>query len=182
MNDVSRLARVIQETGFQCTRCGQCCSAVENDSDLVMVTPPEIRAICERFGFSWQDVAEPYPETIENPPGHLFTVGWCLRREQGHCRFLANNSCTIYEKRPWICRTYPFSLSDRGVQTSPCPGLGREISQEDAISLAQVLLNRSVAESADDENVRKVLNTVKIPAGTFVVIDSEGMKRPPDDY
>ncbi len=179
MDDINRIAGIVQSIGFQCIRCGACCSAVEKDSNLVMVTPAEIRQIMDLSGFPWQEIAEPYPEKIEDEEGNSFTIGWCIRRNNENCRFLDDGACSIYQNRPWICRTYPFILSGERVQTFPCPGLGSEISWQDAMAIAKNLLDRKKAECADEENVRTVLKEYKIPPGSFVVIDSDGMKITP---
>jgi len=179
MNDINRIAGIVQSIGFQCLRCGACCSPVEADSNLVMVTPAEIRQIMDFTGLSWEEVAEPYPDKIDDGNNHSFTLGWCIRRKNGECRFLDNTACSIYETRPWICMTYPFVLSDDNVQTFPCPGLGREISRGDAVVIAKNLIDRKTAECADEENIRSVLEKGAIPSDLFVVIDCEGMKKVP---
>jgi len=176
MNEIKRIAGTIQSIGFECTRCGTCCSGVEPDSNLVMVTPSEIREIMVGCGFSWQEIAEPYPEQISDGKDHTYTIGWCIHRYQGNCRFLENSACRIYKNRPWICRTYPFVLEGNTVRTYPCPGLGRRISRKDAMTIAKNLRDRKKAEEADEAKIRSVLQNGVIPTGIFVVIDSEGMK------
>ena len=179
MNEIKRIAGIIQSIGFECIRCGTCCSAVEPDSNLVMVTPAEIREIMEGYGLSWQEIAKPYPEKISHGMDHSFTIGWCIHRIHGNCRFLENSACRIYQNRPWICRTYPFVLDGDTVRTHPCPGLGREISHKDAVAIAKYLLDRKEAEEADEEKIRAVLQKGKIPSGIFVVIDGEGIHQVP---
>jgi Fe-S-cluster containining protein len=48
----------------------------------------------------------------------------------GKCLFLKENRCTIYSKRPLICRFYPFGLEAHRNQrtfyfTNECPGIGK---------------------------------------------------------
>ena len=155
-----------------------CCSPVESDSNLVIVTPAEIRLVMGAFDLSWPEVAEPYPEMIHGEQGHCFTIGWCIRRENKQCRFQKNGPCSIYESRPWICKTYPFSLSKEIVQTSPCPGLGLKISRDDAIALAKDLIDRYTAEMRDEDQIRSVLLSNPVLPECFVVIDSDGINYP----
>ena len=50
---------------------------------------------------------------------------------EGSCVFLRDDSCSIYEVRPLICRFYPFQLQYRGNSryvfgyTEECPGIGK---------------------------------------------------------
>jgi len=179
MNEINRIAGIIQSIGFECTRCGTCCSAVEPDSNLVMVTPVEIREIMDGYGHSWQEIAKPYPEKISHGADHTYTIGWCIHRIDGNCVFLENSACRIYQNRPWICRTYPFVLDGDTVRTYPCPGLGREICRKDAVAIAKNLRDRKEAEETDEAKIRAVLQNGKIPSGFFVVIDSEGIHQVP---
>jgi Fe-S-cluster containining protein len=53
------------------------------------------------------------------------------KTEDGKCLFLKENSCSIYQTRPLICRFYPFQLKNlrnRGYafsHTDECPGIGK---------------------------------------------------------
>lgn len=173
---ISKLAGEIRSTGFLCKKCGSCCRDPEPDSNLVMVSPDEIRSIMSATGLPWNSVAEPYPEMIRHQNGAKYTLGWCLCRDDGHCSFLKNNLCTIYEQRPWICRTFPFFLEESGLGVSKCEGLGLMISEEDASSIACHLLQRQQAEEKEEHQVRQVLQHSQIPAGACVVIDSDGVR------
>lgn len=176
MDTCIRISRHVQAIGFTCIRCGACCSPREKDSNLVMVTPPEIQEIMERYRLSWEEIAEPYPETINDKNGHTFTLGWCIARKNGHCAFLGKNGCRIYEKRPWICRTYPFVLENENLRIFPCPGLGQHISWKNALEIGKDLIARKHAESFDEMKIGEVLDTHPIPDNVFSVIDSEGVK------
>ncbi len=48
--------------------------------------------------------------------------------ENGSCIFLSRNRCTIYNRRPLICRFYPFSMVEDGGYIfevdADCPGVG----------------------------------------------------------
>jgi len=173
------LCTELQRKPFICLRCGACCREIEPGSNIVMVGPEEVRAIMARTGLPFDEVAEPYPDTIREDDRE-YTLAWAIIREEGRCRFFINGSCSVYEVRPWICRTYPYMLENGHISISPCSGVGSdEIQPEEVTSvdhLAADLLARQRAESEEEERIATVLCRVKIPAGQFVVIDSEGMR------
>jgi Fe-S-cluster containining protein len=125
--------------------------------------------------WSWDEVAAPYPDFVSRGDGSSVTFGWCIRHENGRCRFLGEEGCTVYSSRPWICRTYPFSLVDGELAVSDCAGLGDPISPEDALLLAEALLARARAEAEDEKRVRAVYATARVPAGRRCVVDSAGL-------
>jgi len=49
----------------------------------------------------------------------------------GKCVFLKDSSCSIYAKRPLVCRFYPFELKNMGnnrytfICTEECPAIGK---------------------------------------------------------
>ncbi|NVO67906.1 YkgJ family cysteine cluster protein [Methanofollis tationis] len=175
MRTLDALADEIMATGFRCTGCGACCSEVSPGSNLVMVTPAEARAVADAAGRTFDGVAEPYPDFIEGEDGARYTFDWSLRREGGRCLFLREGRCTVYGARPWICRTYPFMLDGDRLAVFECPGLGGEMSREEARLLAALLIGRQEAEEAEEEGIRKVLASTAVPAGICAVVDSEGV-------
>ncbi|CVK32595.1 YkgJ family cysteine cluster protein [Methanoculleus bourgensis] len=114
--------------GFGCRGCGACCRRVAEDSNLVIVSPAEVRAIMAATGMAWDEIAEPYPDFIDAGNGGEYTLAWCIRRTADACIFLRDGRCSIYAHRPWICRTYPFMLVDDDLLVSECPGLGTPLS------------------------------------------------------
>ena len=150
---------------------------VEEHSNLVMVSPEEIRSISLATGLSWDEIAEPYPEAIEDPAGRIYTIGWCIRRHAGECRFFIENKCSIYSNRPWICRTYPFALEGDELRIDPCPGIGTEISWDETLDIARLLIEREDAEKKEEDAILRILKEEIIPDNTFVVIDSEGVRK-----
>ncbi len=172
---VRSLTDKIQEIGFRCRRCGECCSQVSPDSDLVIVSPPEIRRIMDATGLGWDEVAEPYPEFIEKDDGTLYTFEWCIKRKDGRCAFLEGRRCTMYPVRPWICRTYPFMENGEDLLVFPCAGTGETMTREEAEVLSGELVKRRQAEAEEEEKVREIMKNTSIPHGK-VVIDGEGMK------
>lgn len=165
----------IRDTGFSCISCGSCCRETEPGSNLVMVSPGEIRRMMEASGLAFEEIVTPYPSTIRES-GREYTFGWVIRRKDDHCMFLRDNSCLIYESRPWICRTYPFMLTDEGLQVHPCPGIGSLKETEKSVDLAFTLCMRLDYEQEEEDHIREILRTEKIPEDTPVVIDGEGIK------
>jgi Fe-S-cluster containining protein len=175
MRGVDELAAEVREIGFQCTRCGICCSEVSEGSNLVILSPGEVRQVAKASGLPRGEVAEPYPEYLDGAEGSRYTFDWCLSREEGHCQFLDRGKCRVYAARPWICRTYPFMLDDDRLIVSECPGTGAEMTMEEARAIACALLARQTAEVAEEEGIRHVLSTTSPPPGETAVVDSEGV-------
>lgn len=175
MHRIEAINREIMTNGFRCRQCGACCQGEELEG-RVIVSPPEIDRIIEATGLEMREIVVPYPEYIESVEGRRFTFEWCLKNEGGKCIFLAEDGrCSIYSARPWICRTYPFALGRDTVTISDCPGIGEEISSEEAETLAASLMKRQEAEEEEERAVEKVFSSHTIPEGRAVVFDSRGM-------
>jgi len=209
---VADLADAIERIGFECTQCGACCRGTgcsdeegpasdgegPSEAHTATVFPDEVRRLQERGGYDWRDVARPMPyglsEGPDGPRGETFE--WALQTDRcGDCTFYDGDAdggvCTVYEDRPLICRTYPFSVALGGtsqpmgeavaeegaVRAHECEGLGRDISRADAEDLAATLKRRAVRELEEAIAVRNGYEPVD--AGSDVVVhDSEGAKRP----
>jgi uncharacterized protein len=139
------------------------------------VGPDEISRIMEGSNLSFEEIVEPYPERICES-GKNYTFGWIIRRIGDHCMFLSDNRCTIYNARPWICRTYPFMLDEEGLKVHPCFGLQTTGEIEEPLDIALNVLKRWEYEQQDEEKIRNYLRTKTIPTGRPVVIDGEGIK------
>lgn len=164
-----RISEKVREIGFRCLNCAECCTEIEPGSNLVMVSPEEIRRIMAVTGMPWEEIAEPYPDTITQQDA-CFSFDWAIRREEEHCRFLSGNRCTIYQDRPWICRTYPFMLVNHEISSSGCRGIGEEITKPEARSLASDLIRRENAEEQEEERILNVFRNTKIPAGLLLQV------------
>lgn len=176
MLGVDDVAAQLGSIGFRCRGCAACCRRVAEDSNLVLVSPAEVRTIMAATGMAWGEVAEPYPDFIGTDNGAEYTLAWCLRRTADACIFLQDGRCSIYAHRPWICRTYPFMLVDDDLRVSECPGLGTPLSPYDARNAAADLCRRQVAEGVEEDGIRAVFHEATVPPGKRVVIDSEGVK------
>ena len=199
--DVAELADAIEDIGFECTRCGACCKAEDDDPHTATVFPDEVRELQDAGPDGerdWRDVARPMPygldETDDGVEGETFE--WALQTDGcGDCAFYAEDddgvgACTVHGDRPLICRTYPFSVALAGtsqpmgeavdeagvVRAHECEGLGRDMSRDEAEDLAAALKERAVRELAEAIGVRDEYAPAAPDAGEVVVHDSEGAK------
>ena len=79
-----------QSIKFKCTNCGYCC-----DSSNVILSFEDIPNIPVEF----QELRD---------DGKVYIKG----TDHARCPFLTTNTlCSIYEKRPYVCREYPFKVS-----------------------------------------------------------------------
>ncbi|WP_436909216.1 YkgJ family cysteine cluster protein [Halosimplex marinum] len=116
--DVAELADAIEAIGFECTRCGACCKAVEGcESDAetgeesdpeagegneesgghdhtATVFPDEVRELQETGDYDWRDVARPMPYGLVEGEDGLQgeTFEWALQTDDcGDCTFYAED-------------------------------------------------------------------------------------------
>ncbi|WP_435344939.1 YkgJ family cysteine cluster protein [Haloarchaeobius sp. HRN-SO-5] len=199
--DEADLADAIETIGFECTRCGACCTAEADDPHTATVFPGEVRDLQDATDYDFRDVARPMPYGLtETDDGETTgeTFEWALQTDGcGDCTFYTEDAdgvgaCTAHEDRPLVCRTYPFSVALGGttqpmgeavdeegmVRAHECEGLGRDISRADAEDLAAALKTRAVRELEEAIAVRDAYEPVSPDAGEVVVHDSEGQKRP----
>jgi Fe-S-cluster containining protein len=103
---VAELADAIEAIGFECTRCGACCKAVETEGSetdsssnppddgveehTATVFPDEVRTLQDAGDYDWRDVARPTPfgltEGSDGSAGETFE--WALQTDScGDCAF-----------------------------------------------------------------------------------------------
>ncbi len=170
--DEVQLAEKIKAIGFKCKKCAKCCREEYGDN-TVFIFPSEIRRISLKTGLSRNDFAIPTPSQDRDAEGNIHTFEWVLRKN-GDCIFLQESLCTIYEKRPYICKTYPFYLLEGNLMISECEGLGSEISGEESRRLAALLKERYIAEINESAALFARFKGFK-PSGKGVCVhDSEG--------
>jgi len=147
--DVDRVADAIEAIGFECTRCGACCKAVEGEGEgegegesgdeagghdhTATVFPDEVRRLRDTGDYDWRDVARPTPfglaEGPDGPEGETFE--WALQVDDcGDCVFYEEDggrgACAVHPDRPLICRTYPFSVALGGTSQPMGEAVDRE--------------------------------------------------------
>jgi Fe-S-cluster containining protein len=105
---LEHLAGEIKEAGFQCNRCGTCCTRAVN-GHIFLLDPDVIDAKkIDPHAFE----PAPDPEFCDQN-GILYVSGYALRMKNDKprsCWFLENGKCRIYERRFSGCRIYPHML------------------------------------------------------------------------
>ena len=176
MPDRKEIEALLKKTGFRCMMCGDCCRENTPDSNLILISAEEVRDIIAATGMKWDEVADPYPDFFE-AGGCSVTLAWCLKRKGGQCIFLNNdNRCRIYKNRPWICRTYPFMLTDEALIVSECKNQGLDISGEEAKIQADTIIERKENEEMEFQKIKMRYENADISKIKKCVIDSEGVK------
>lgn len=173
------LAARIQDIGFLCLLCGECCTGDENS---VVVFPFEIRRLLCATGEAWEDVAEPPAVGEWDSEGNFHTIEWRLKKKKNaSCKFYSPEGCRIYGARPLLCSTYPFYLDDGALRFSECRGLGGKIDFAEAEKIAAKLIERSVTEIAEAIALLKAYRDFERgrpkKGGACIVHDSEGEHR-----
>lgn len=109
---------------FKCERCALCCGDARNRVRSILLLKIETDCISRKTSKSLDDFAE----KVEGFEPYVYRM---KKTNDGKCVFLRDNSCSIYETRPLICRFYPFQLknirTDRYAfeYTTECPGIGK---------------------------------------------------------
>jgi Fe-S-cluster containining protein len=174
----SKLAAQIQEVGFHCLQCGECCQGEDNS---VVVFPLEIRRIQIATGLQWLDVTSPPEEGEWDKDGCFHTLEWRLKKEMGSCRFFQKGHCSVYRARPMLCSTYPFYLDNGALMCSECRGLGGSIEPDEANKMAKELLLRYLFEIQEAiallERYQDFERGESRKGGGCIVHDSEGEHR-----
>nr|WP_241175322.1 YkgJ family cysteine cluster protein [Natronolimnobius sp. AArcel1] len=131
---VDEIADAIESIGFECTRCGDCCTSHGDDEHTATVFPDEVRTLEDApinaavasgkadlvppvSDREWRDIAQPMPYGLTEGDDGLEgeTFEWALQTDGcGDCAFYSETdglgACTVHDDRPLICRTYPFSV------------------------------------------------------------------------
>jgi hypothetical protein len=160
---------------FECQQCAKCCRGACGDN-TVTVFPGEVRAIMAATGLGWLEVAEPEEDGDVDRYGNRHAFEWALRKKPGgDCVFLEDGRCTIYEARPWICRTYPFYLDEDLVGHGECDGLGKG---ERPVAMVPELIDRRIRELEESIAMleRLDMDAGRGKAGLIIVHDSEGSR------
>lgn len=107
--------RISQWTRYRSDLCNQCIAACCKMP--VEITREDIRnlqIISEIDGLSDKKIAKILQERkiIKN---YRAATGLFLIQEKadGSCYFLVNNRCTVYQKRPQVCRKFPIEVGNR---------------------------------------------------------------------
>ncbi|HTG01659.1 MAG TPA: YkgJ family cysteine cluster protein [Nitrospirota bacterium] len=107
---------------FECRGDGKCCIS-RGKYGYVYVSFNDRRRMARFFKMSLESFTKKYVVREE---------GWFqLKYEGKDCPFLHKNRCSIYEARPWQCRTWPFWPENMNAAVwkkevaDYCPGVGK---------------------------------------------------------
>lgn len=104
----SRFLEVIQDVGFECDFCGKCCTRAFNDHVYLLHEDADRMLAIDSDAV----IPSPYFDFCDQS-GNFYVSGYSLKTQNdnvGSCVFLENNRCRIYDKRPLICRVYPYMI------------------------------------------------------------------------
>lgn len=108
---------------FRCARCALCCGDAEDKVRSILLLKIEADRISKKTLMN----LDKFAEKIEGFEPYLYQM---RKTEDGKCVFLKDDSCSIYQTRPLICRFYPFQLKNLGNNryafsyTDECSGIG----------------------------------------------------------
>ena len=109
---------------FTCNRCTLCCHDSKYRVRSILLLRKEAARISEIIQLSLSEFAE---RTEDHEP-YLYRM---RKTKDGKCIFLKDDSCSIYQIRPLICRFYPFELKDLTDNryafsySNECPAIGK---------------------------------------------------------
>jgi len=102
-----------------------CCGDTALKKRHILLLESDTEQIAEFVGQQVTDFAK----KVEGRQPFVFEMK--KTRDGGQCLFLRDNKCTIYPKKPIICRFYPFELRFTTKKkfefrcTTECPGVGK---------------------------------------------------------
>ena len=120
-----------------CTSCtARCCKNYDVFIDHEDLKIQSDRTFIKKIEYSKSFGYVPSFILFENESKKKWVL--CLNNPNKTCQFLENNVCSIYEKRPLICKTYPHFVDGERVKTMKnlCPVKWR-LSQEQEKELRQ---------------------------------------------
>jgi len=95
---------------FECKRCARCCRGIP-----VNLTDEEVATLCKHLRITAEEFDSRF---IDHRALALYI--------KSPCPFLDGNRCTVYERRPLVCRLYPFNP---GMSMSATCPMGAEIAR-----------------------------------------------------
>lgn len=108
---------------FECQGSGQCCVSHGEYGQVYMTKEDRIR-MAKVLGLTTSQFTKQYCQKVEGVYG-------LIDGDNGHCQFLKNKKCTVYQGRPTQCRTWPFWPEVMDAKTwnnevaAFCPGVGK---------------------------------------------------------
>ena len=143
---------------FKCKRCGKCCSNIKNIA-LFEWEAERLR----KHG------AKIRPGHTVDLNGSRIVLLWTLESNGRKCPFLTKRGCLIYDKRPLVCRSFPFMNSGLAaknlekVLSKDCENMilpfsyGVKMNKKDAIKALSNSYNGSYSSSVQLDTAREWL-------------------------
>jgi len=149
-----RLAEEIQKY-FKCERCAECCRTLPISLDW-----EDIERLYKLEGERFLDKLD--ENVIEN----------CLKTP---CPYLREKKCLIYDKRPLVCRVFPFEFAYPFPSIRCCP-MGKKISAE--LGKVERELRVGMKEVEREEHQKMIQRTIEAydRFGDFMFGEGGGMK------
>lgn len=122
--EISLSFEYLKHVRFRCAGYARCCGDAKDKIRSIFLLKIEADRISRRTLIG----LDKFAEKIKGFEPYVYQM---KKTEDGKCVFLKDNSCSIYQIRPLICRFYPFQLknlrNNRYVftYTDECPGIGK---------------------------------------------------------
>jgi Fe-S-cluster containining protein len=113
---------------FECTRCGGCCSGFPG---FVWLSETDVDRLLDHLKIDRSDFIASYSKVVRGFGQPRLSL---IEKEEFACIFFDDEPghiCTVYEARPYQCRSYPFwgknlvSRSEWEKTADFCPGVNR---------------------------------------------------------
>ncbi len=111
---------------FTCRKCGKCCR-----ESRIRLSPYDLLKLCAHLSLSTDKFHRKYTYfMLDEENKNMLT---CMLKTSPECPFLKAGECSLYQERPFGCRTYPLGLQPifNGVWAEhkyylleECPGTG----------------------------------------------------------
>jgi Fe-S-cluster containining protein len=140
---------------FKCERCAECCRTLP-----ISLNWEDIERLYKLEGERFLDKLD--DKVIEN----------CLKTP---CPYLREGKCLIYDKRPLVCRVFPFEFAYPFPSIRCCP-MGKKISAE--LGKFERELRVGMREAEREEHQKRIQKTIEAydRFGDFMFGESGGMK------
>lgn len=108
---------------FSCKQCSHCC---KDEPGYVFLTEKEIQEISGFLSLDADAFIDSYCRLIQMGTFYMVSI---IERKNHDCIFLTSSGCSIYQVRPFQCRSYPFwpsvlsSQEDWDREALECPGM-----------------------------------------------------------
>jgi Fe-S-cluster containining protein len=137
---------------FSCTRCSDCCRL---EPGFVFLREKDVSFLASLLKMRYTDFITAYCRWVPSGGGEEQLA---LKEKSNYDCIFWKEGCTVYERRPLQCRTYPFWLSmldsEETWNSLSCPGMGRgamhsfrEIESVIALQTAEPVICRPLTGS-----------------------------------